>query len=262
MGTKRGESGAGGERGAGRRIAVFTDGAARGNPGPGGWGAIVVTPDKEVFEIGGRSAHTTNNKMEITAAIEALRAIAGEPGDVEIYTDSTYLIRGIREWVRRWKRNGWKTAEGKDVLNRDLWERLHDLVSARGTVAWHHVAGHSGIAANERADEIATGFADHAPTGLFYGKLKDYSIEEGDLLRVTPTDPARVAARSATRRSNAPAHSYLSLVGGRPMRHRTWADCERRVKGVSGARFKKATSADDERAILTSWGCSPDDVVE
>jgi ribonuclease HI len=263
--ARRGGGRAAQGRGEGQKIIVFTDGAARGNPGPGGWGAVVVTAAGEVAELGGRSDYTTNNKMELTAAIEALQALADVEGEVEVYTDSTYLIRGIREWVRRWKRNGWKTAEGKDVSNRELWERLHDLVLARdgaSAVAWNYVAGHSGIPGNERADAIATGLADRCAVDLYRGALAGYSIEEDALQQTVPSGERRPAAGASKRRSSAAAHSYLSLVSGRPMRHGTWADCERRVKGVSGARFKKATSAEAERDILASWGFSRDDLVE
>jgi ribonuclease HI len=247
--------------GAGRSTIVFTDGAARGNPGPGGWGAILIAPDGTVDELGGRAPHTTNNRMELTAAIEALSALARVSGSVEVYTDSTYLIRGIREWVRRWKRNGWKTAEGKAVLNQDLWERLHDLVLARDgaeAVGWHHVAGHSGLPGNERADTIATRFADGRPVDLYRGPLAGYSIAAEDLRRVTPA--AAPPSPGPSPRRNGRAYSYLSLVAGRPMRHATWADCERRVKGVSGARFKKAMSAAEEAQILRAWGVSPQDL--
>ena len=105
-------------------IVAFADGAAKGNPGPGGWGAIVVGPSGEVTELGGRVAHTTNNRMEMTAVIEALRRVRDVPGPVAMHTDSTYVIRGIREWIHAWRRRGWKTIEGKDVVNRDLWEEL------------------------------------------------------------------------------------------------------------------------------------------
>src|SRR5262249_3712837 len=143
-------------------IVVFTDGAAKGNPGPGGWGAIFVTPAGEVTELGGRAPEaTTNNKMELTGAIEALAALRNVPGRVAIYTDSTYLIQGIRGWIFGWRKRGWKTATGGDVLNRDLWERLDALVTARGprAVEWHYVRGHAGIPGNERVDEIADGLA-------------------------------------------------------------------------------------------------------
>src|SRR5688500_3015123 len=103
-------------------IVVFTDGAAKGNPGPGGWAAIIVTPAGEVTELGARAAATTtNNRMELTGAIEALSELREVPGAVAIYTDSTYLIQGISAWIFGWRARGWKTATGADVLNRDLW---------------------------------------------------------------------------------------------------------------------------------------------
>src|SRR5262245_3510184 len=111
---------------------VFTDGAAKGNPGPGGWGAIVVRPDRTVIELGAGSPHTTNNKMELSGAIEALDQISDVPGRAIVYTDSTYLIQGITQWVWSWRKNGWRTSSGGDVVNRDLWESLFALASARG----------------------------------------------------------------------------------------------------------------------------------
>src|SRR5688572_4739137 len=111
-----------------RPTVVFTDGAAKGNPGPGGWGAIVVTAGGRVRELGGGSRHTTNNRMELTAPIQALAHLESLSGRVAIYTDSTYVIRGIQEWVPSWRRRGWRTMGGKDVLNRELWEHLWDLV--------------------------------------------------------------------------------------------------------------------------------------
>jgi ribonuclease HI len=134
------------------QIVVFTDGASKGNPGPGAWGVIIATPDGQVTERGGGAATTTNNRMELTGAIAALTSLEGTAGRVSIYTDSTYVIQGIREWMYNWKRRGWKTATGGDVMNRDLWERLDDLVSARGAraIAWHYVRGHHGVPGNER----------------------------------------------------------------------------------------------------------------
>ena len=114
-------------------IVVFTDGAAKGNPGPGGWGVVVVTPGGHVTELGGGRSPTTNNQMELTGAIQALVSLQGTPGAVAIYTDSTYVIKGIREWIWAWRRRGWKTAEGADVLNRELWEQLAAAVGTRGT---------------------------------------------------------------------------------------------------------------------------------
>jgi len=117
---------------SGDRIVVFCDGAAKGNPGPGGWGVVIATPDGHVTELGGSAPHTTNNKMELTAAIQALTDIQEVEGKVTVYTDSSYVIKGISEWIWGWKRRGWKTAEGGDVLNRDLWQTLDALATARG----------------------------------------------------------------------------------------------------------------------------------
>lgn len=242
-------------------ITIFADGAAKGNPGPGGWGVIIVTPSGRVTELGGAEPHTTNNRMELTAAIEGLRHVRAMSGPVALYTDSSYVIRGIRDWIHAWRRRGWKTAEGGDVVNRDLWETLAALVDerrARGPVTWHYVRGHSGVPGNERADAIANGQAIGRPPRLYRGPLVRYDVLVLDLPDDTrvPTRRAGASARAAKTK----AHSYLSLVDGTVARHATWAECERRVKGRSGARYKKATSAADEAAILAGWGRSPRDV--
>lgn len=242
------------------RIVVFTDGASKGNPGPGGWGAIIATPDGHVTELGGGAALTTNNKMELTGAIRALAHLQHTPGPLAVHTDSTYVIQGIEQWVHNWRRRGWKTATGGDVLNRDLWEALWDLVAARGarTIAWHYVRGHVGIPGNERVDTIADAFATQMPVTLYNGPLVGYGIALLDL-----PDDTSVPKRSPSPSrgsSKAAAYSYLSVVDGVPMRHATWAECEQRVKGRSGARFKKATSAADQAEILRSWRFKPDAV--
>lgn len=240
-------------------IIVFTDGASKRNPGPGGWGVIIVRPDGSVTELGGGAEHTTNNKMELTGAIRALSRLRGDSGRLAIYTDSTYVIQGITGWVHGWRKRGWKTATGSDVLNRELWEELADLAAARGprTIEWHYVRGHVGIPGNERVDEIADSFALQTPVALYDGSLAEYPISVLDLPDDT-TVPARSAsAKNGSGNSKGAAYSYLSLVDGAPMRHRTWAECEARVKGKSGARFKKALTAADEEAILREWRVAP-----
>ena len=247
-------------------IIVFTDGAATGNPGPGGWGAIVVAHDHNVHdvrhvhhvtELGGGSPHTTNNKMELSGVIAALQHIANQPGPVAIYTDSTYVIQGITQWVWGWRKRGWKTAQGGDVLNRDLWEQLSSLVSARGRgdVTWHWVRGHVGTPGNERADQISVAFARQQSADLYDGPLDGYALPILHLPDETAL-PKRPAGSSAEKTKSA-AYSYVSVVDGVAMRHVTWPECEDRVKGRSGARFKKATSAADESAILRGWGIDP-----
>jgi len=240
-------------------IVVFTDGAAKGNPGPGGWGSVIVTPAGDVTELGGRAdGATTNNRMELTGAIQALSALRGVPGALAIYTDSTYLIQGIRAWIFGWRKRGWKTAAGGDVLNRDLWEQLADLVADRGkgAVEWHYVRGHAGIPGNERVDEIADGLAQGLAITLYRGPLIGYPHAVLDLPSETAVPPRTAPGASRDSRSKAP-YSYLSVVGGQLARHTTWAECERRVKGQPGARFKKAMSPADEAAILRDWHIEP-----
>ena len=244
-----------------QQIVVFTDGASKRNPGPGGWGVVIVMPDGRVTERGGGAVLTTNNKMELTGAIQALTRLQGTSGPVAVYTDSTYVIQGIEQWVHNWRRRGWKTAAGGEVMNRDLWEALSSLTSARepGSIAWHYVRGHTGIPGNERVDEIADAFAAQGRVALYDGPLAGYGIPILDLPGDTRV-PARRASASGGSRSKSAAYSYLSVVDGTPMRHATWADCERRVKGRAGARFKKAASEADQAAILRSWRFEPGDV--
>ncbi|MCI5112071.1 MAG: ribonuclease HI [Marivita sp.] len=136
----------------GERVQVFTDGACSGNPGPGGWGAILRWRGNEK-ELSGGAEETTNNRMELMAAIAALEALTrGMP--VDLTTDSTYVRDGITKWMKAWKARGWKTADKKPVKNRDLWERL-DAAVQRHDVDWHWVKGHAGHPENERADELA-----------------------------------------------------------------------------------------------------------
>lgn len=135
-----------------KRIELFTDGACRGNPGPGGWGALLCYSGKE-RELYGAAPDTTNNRMELSAAIEGLAALR-EPCEVTLVTDSTYVIKGITEWMPNWKRRGWKTASKQPVANADLWQLL-DTQSQRHTIDWQWVKGHSGHPGNERADALA-----------------------------------------------------------------------------------------------------------
>jgi ribonuclease HI len=138
-------------------VDIFTDGACRGNPGPGGWAALIRSGRNEK-EIGGGEALTTNNRMELTAAIEALKALK-RPCQVELHTDSNYVRDGITKWIHAWQRNGWRTADRKPVKNADLWQQLLDA-AARHQVRWHWVKGHSGHPENDRVDALACAEAD------------------------------------------------------------------------------------------------------
>lgn len=141
-------------------VVIYTDGACRGNPGPGGWGAYLVARGAERELWGGEPA-TTNNRMELMAAIEALNALK-RPCRVTLYTDSKYVMQGIEEWLANWKRRGWKTADKKPVKNQDLWERL-DAEVKRHTLVWQWVKGHAGNPGNERADALANRGIDELP---------------------------------------------------------------------------------------------------
>ena len=140
----------------GPQVEIFTDGACLGNPGPGGWGAVLRAGARE-RELSGGAAHTTNNRMELTAAIEALRALR-RPCRVALYTDSQYLRLGVTEWLPRWKQRSWQTANKKPVKNIDLWQKL-DNESQQHAVYWHWVKGHAGHPENERADRLASAAA-------------------------------------------------------------------------------------------------------
>ena len=133
-------------------VTIYTDGACSGNPGPGGWGAILISGEHRK-ELNGGEAETTNNRMELTAAIEALNALK-RPCTVALYTDSVYVRDGITKWIHGWRRNGWRTADKEPVKNAELWQALEQALK-RHKVDWHWVKGHAGHPENERADELA-----------------------------------------------------------------------------------------------------------
>lgn len=162
-------------------ITIYTDGSSRGNPGPGGWGGVIAS-DEKIIEIGGSEAHTTNNRMELTAAIHSLEFTlnnfpacgqARQFSKIQINTDSEYVMKGMTTWIHNWQRKGWKTAGKRRVLNQDLWQELL-RVSEGKKIEWKYVAGHSGVSLNERADEIATSFADGLKPVLYNGPKDKY----------------------------------------------------------------------------------------
>jgi ribonuclease HI len=139
------------------RVDIYTDGACRGNPGPGGWAALLCAGGREK-EISGAQVQTTNNRMELQAVIAALQSLK-RPVDVRLYTDSQYVRRGILEWLPQWKARGWKTADKRPVKNQDLWQLL-ETAAARHRIEWHWVPGHAGIPGNERCDALANAAID------------------------------------------------------------------------------------------------------
>jgi len=226
------------------KAIIFTDGSSRGNPGPGGWGAVVVE-DEKVKELGGSEIKTTNNRMELSAVVEALASTKAD--EVIVHTDSGYLISGITLWISGWKKNNWKTKTKEDVLNRDLWETLNEQVSGR-EVLFRKVRGHAGVPANERCDVIATSYADKNPVLLFTGNISDYTV---DVEQIETSAPGKEKKNKS--KNSSPVYSYVSCVGDVVMVHSTWEECKARVNGVSGALFMKSFSAEDEKNIMSDF---------
>lgn len=174
--------------------SIHTDGACSGNPGPGGWGTRIEFTDGQVHEMGGRHTATTNNRMEMQAAIEALEFLKDGGIDdttVSLHTDSQYLIKGITQWIKGWKRKGWKNSAGKPVLNKDLWQDLdqltQDLAASKLNIKWNYVRGHAGDPGNERCDEIARAYSHAQPINLSQYRHKDKaSAKEEKSTKVQP----------------------------------------------------------------------------
>lgn len=231
-----------------QEITIFSDGSSLGNPGPGGWGAIVhIHKGAEVYELGGSDKKTTNNRMEMMAVFEALDFLdtkKTEEAEINVYTDSQYLINGITKWVFGWAENGWMTKAKAPVLNKDLWQKLLTTTKDK-EIEWHYVEGHAGIPGNERVDEIATSFAGNTETPLFKGKSKDYPV---DIKNLTPLYAGGTKPKSPTGK----VYSYLSMVDGKIESHKTWPECEKRVKGKK-ARFKKTFSKLEEENLIKDW---------
>lgn len=245
-------------------IIIFTDGASSGNPGPGGWGAIVAEKGRETIELGGGNRHTTNNRMELTAVIESLSHVAHIHGSVIVYTDSKYVRDGIERWVPVWQQRGWQTTAKTAVLNQDLWQKLSALTDVRvglDAISWRLVAGHKNVPANERVDAIATAFAANLKPDLFRGSSEKYFIDLLPFVDLTIAhdssllglDRAGRSQKSSSQRSSKKAYSYVSMVGGKIVVHENWESCFARVNGVSGARFKKTLSSEDEKHTVADF---------
>jgi ribonuclease HI len=164
-------------------LTIYTDGSSLGNPGPGGWGALLLSRHS-VLELGGREEQTTNNQMELTALIQALEKL-GELGvmdyEITIYADSKYVLEGLTKWLPGWKARGWKKADKKPVLNQELWQRLDELrefIEIDNKLFFEHVSAHTGQAYNERVDDIARGFAENKDIELFDGQRSEYPLAD------------------------------------------------------------------------------------
>lgn len=245
-------------------IIIFTDGSSRGNPGPGGYGFVAVYQShgtEKVDEGGGGEKETTNNRMEMMAVLKALTFFDGYyvPGELKeksftIYLDSAYVMNGSTKWVFGWAKNNWKTSLKEDVANVDLWQQIMEVMKGK-KIEWKLLKGHAGVAGNERCDEIATSFADSVTGGdfpeLYKGNLSDYKV---DIMNLESSGAG--SAGSKKKSSKEKAYSYVSMVDGLVMTHKTWAECEARVKGAKGAKFKKVFSAAEESDLIKTLGKS------
>ncbi|MCD5382211.1 MAG: ribonuclease HI [Candidatus Pacebacteria bacterium] len=227
-------------------IVIFTDGASKGNPGSGGYGAVIWMGDR-VVERGGYKKGTTNNEMELKAVVDALTYVQDKKMPVTIYTDSKYVEQGATGWIWNWVKNGWQTKGKTDVLNRELWEALLPLLSL--DITWEKISGHVNLNGNEEADRIASSFAAGQKVELYDGPKAGYEPKIEDLEYDKEAEAKR---REARKRQGQKAYSYVSEVDGVVEVHTTWAECEARIKGKK-ARFKKALDADEEQAILKAF---------
>ncbi len=230
------------------RYVLVSDGACSKNPGPGGWGLIVLMPGDRVREFGGFEDATTNNRMEIFGTYRGLQEVYRDAmrvpdsvpkgGVIEIISDSKYVLDGASRFVKNWIKNGWKTSTGEPVKNQDLWEKLEkgqEMLRNQGfRLEYRLVKGHAGTEANERVDQIAVRFSRGESIDLYEGPLSGYAVSLEPGARFEPV--------------------YLSYVNGKLSRHSTWEECRRVTEGKRGARYKKIKNKLEEEETLASWG--------
>ena len=228
-------------------ITLYTDGASRGNPGPGGWGAIIIG-EKNAVELAGAKNPATNNQMELEAVIQGLRYIQEQSPDatVALHADSRYVLNGIEKWLDGWVRKGWVTMAKKPVENRDQWEQLLTLRDHFGKkLKLVKVDGHSGHLYNDRCDELAVMAALNKKPHLFEGNITEYDM-------YLKENPPTSEKKSPSKAKTGPAYSYVSLVGGSVYADKDWATCEKRVKGKN-AKFKKVFSKTEETNLIQDY---------
>lgn len=233
-----------------KKALVYTDGSSSGNPGPGGWGSVIELEEGRILEFGGYEEHTTNNRMELRAVLETLKFFSKKEEKIDemvISTDSTYVLAGATGWVYGWAKNGWKTRDGEDVLNQDLWQELMGLTlklsSQNVKISYDKVKGHSGDLLNERANEIAQTYSKGTPPILFRGQ-RDQFEEIFSYLKNLPT---------SKQKNNGKAYSYVAKVDGEIKTFSEWNDCKEFVEGKKGALYKKVFSAEEEKELISLW---------
>ncbi len=235
-------------------LTIYTDGASRGNPGLGGWAAIILAGE-HAMEIAGNAERATNNQMEL-AAVEAVLSDSGAlawDGPVTVLSDSMYVINGMTKWAKGWERNGWITSTKTPVENKTQWQNLLRLMREYGNrLHIEKVKGHAGDLYNERCDELAVDAALGKKPKLFSGSVEEYKTfldENGyneHAMSVKKSSPSKS-------KSDQPAYSYVSMVDGVVHADKTWAACEQRVKGKKGAKYKKVFSKAEETELMQDY---------
>ncbi len=240
------------------KIVIYGDGACSGNPGPGGWGSIVIS-SSHVEELAGSHPQTTNNRMEMTAVLKALQFCDANWAQnkliqIFIFTDSIYLIRGITQWIFGWKKRGWKTTANEEVSNQDLWEDLDRVIvklknlNPKVELKWNFVKGHAGDPGNERCDELAVAGSKKDYIDLYQGPPVSYRFDTTILPEIKDLPDMKKKDDAATKSA-----WYISYVNGVISKHQTWKECEALVKGRA-AKFKKVSSELEEEQVKKSWG--------
>jgi ribonuclease HI len=239
-----------------KALIIYTDGASRGNPGKGGWAAIVLA-DTHVMEIVGNTDHATNNQMEL-AGVEAVLSDSGAKaweGPVVVYSDSMYVINGMTKWAHGWERNGWITSTKTPVENKVQWQNLLKLIREYGKrLSVEKVKGHAGDLYNERCDELAVAAALGEKPKVFSGTVGQYKtfLSSSAMPKALKTKKTSASATADKGRKGV-AYSYVSMVNGVVHADKTWAACERRVKGKKGAKYKKVFSKAEETALIQDY---------
>ncbi len=236
-----------------KTIVIYSDGACSGNPGPGGWGTVIGLPEQKVVELGGGKSATTNNQMELQGLIEGLDYVRNISCDIVLcYSDSSYVLNGVMKWIKGWAARGWKNSEGKDVANKSQWQQLQVILTnfADRKIKWAYVRGHTGVLGNERCDEIAVAFSQSNHIDLYEGGNANYGF---DVFEVPPTEPIPDSNFKKKDSSTGVAY-YVSLKNGVLERHKTWPECEQRVKGQPNVKFKKVKNKSEEDQVLKGWG--------
>ena len=238
-------------------IVVFTDGSSRGNPGPGGWGAIIASKNY-VYELSGANAETTNNRMELEAVLASLRFLfEAKQHDnlIIIHSDSQYFKKGFESWMYGWQARGWVTAARQPVANQDQWQELLELQSIFTDIKVVYVRGHVGTPGNEQADKLATEAADKG-LGIkkrYLKKTYSVSLSVPSINNLDGSKLNKSEGANKKKRKTGKAYGYLSLINGVVADHKTWDECQSAVKGKSKVKYRRVDSKAERDQVVADW---------